>query len=85
MVPAASRYFTFSGRSPITRQQVASTATGSSPSTNTPQGLGVPWIGPFPSMPSMPSTIAKSGLAAAFISRMELSIPAQCSTFLGQP
>ena len=40
------------------RQQVASTATGSPPATSTPAGFGAPWIGPLPSMPTMPSTIA---------------------------
>src|ERR1700745_1250346 len=41
------------------RQQVASTATTSLPITRTPLDFGVPWIGPLPSIPTMPSTRGK--------------------------
>jgi hypothetical protein len=42
-------------------------------------------IGPSPSIPVMPSTIASDGRTAADTSMMLASIPAQCRTFFGQP
>ncbi len=67
------------------RQQVASTATGSAPATIAPTCFGVPWMGPLPSMPTMPSTMAKVRGNNPCRSAMHSWIPAQCSTFLGQP
>ena len=55
------------------RAQVASTATGSFPATKRPQGLASPWSGPLPSMPMMPSTMAKSGRTVLLISRIDSS------------
>ncbi len=37
---------------------VTSVATGSSPNTRRPTGFETPSIGPFPSIPTIPSTIA---------------------------
>ena len=53
-----------------------------------PQGLpsfAVPWIGPLPSIPTIPSTSANVRGRALFMSVMHSAIPAQCNTFLGQP
>jgi len=58
-----------SGKRTMIRAQVASTATGSFPSTNTPQGLGTPWMGPLPFIPIIPSTIAKLGRTVLLMSR----------------
>ena len=44
-----------------------------------------PMIGPSPSMPTMPSTIARPGLTVAARSTIEFSIPRKCSRFFGQP
>ena len=42
-------------------------------------------IGPSPSMPTIPSTIASWGFTVAAMSKIEFSMPAMCSRFLGQP
>ncbi len=42
-------------------------------------------IGPSPSIPTMPSTIARPGRMVATRSTMELSMPRQCRMFFGQP
>ncbi len=44
--------------------------------TRTPACFGVPMIGPSPSMPMIPSTIARSGFTAAVMSTIERPIPA---------
>ena len=49
------------GRCPSSCVQVASTAGRLVPMTSTPEVLGVPMIGPSPSMPMMPSTMARWG------------------------
>ena len=46
---------------------------------------GVPMIGPSPSIPTTPSTIAIEGFTAALMSRIEAGMPAWCRTFLGHP
>ena len=53
--------------------------------TRTPECRGVPMIGPSPSMPMIPSTIARWGRTAAAMSRIDGPMPAWWSTFLGQP
>ena len=53
--------------------------------TITPIGFGVPLSGPSPSMPTMPSTIARSGVRVMAMSTMLLSMPRQCNSFFGQP
>ncbi len=70
---------------PMIRQQVASTAAGWRPMTSTPEDTGVPMIGPSPSMPTMPSTMAKAGRTVALMSRIEGPMPAKWRTFFGQP
>ena len=55
------------------------------PNTSTPMSFGVPWIGPLPSIATMPSTICRSGCTAADTSMIDASMPAQCSTFFGHP
>jgi len=70
---------------PMIRQAVASTAVGLRPMTSTPEVTGSPMMGPSPSMPTMPSTMAKAGRTVALMSRIEGSMPAKWSTFFGQP
>ena len=42
-------------------------------------------IGPSPSMPTMPSTIASVGRTAAAMSRIDSGMPRTWKTFFGQP
>jgi hypothetical protein len=53
--------------------------------TSTPEARGVPMIGPSPSMPTIPSTIARCGRTVAVMSRIDPGMPAWCRTFFGQP
>jgi hypothetical protein len=73
------------GSRPITRAAVTSVATGSVPKINTPACTGVPWIGPLPCMPTMPSTICTAGRTAAATSTIAWSSPIQCRRFFGHP
>ena len=50
-----------------------------------PMCLGLPMIGPSPSMQRMPSTIAMVLGSEALMSKTVCGIPAWCSTFFGQP
>ena len=67
------------------RQQVASTATGSRPATSTPTRLGDALNGPVAFHAD--DTVHDGELARknACRSAMDSSMPAQCSTFFGQP
>jgi hypothetical protein len=69
----------------MTRAAVESVATGSVPNTNTPACTGVPSMGPLPSIPTIPSTIWRSGRIAEATSMTASCRPAQCRTFFGQP
>ena len=62
---------------------MASTAGRLRPMTSAPQSLALPMIGPSPSMPTMPSTIARWGCTVALMSRIELWMPCQCRDVLG--
>ena len=73
------------GIDPIRTAPIVSVATGSLPKISTPAATGSPEIGPFPSMPTMPSMIAYSGRTAPAMSRIDRSIPAQCRMFFGHP
>ena len=82
---AAARYPTRHGSIRISRAQVASTAGRFVPITSTPDRRGVPMIGPSPSMPTMPSTIARCGRTAALMSRIDGPMPGVMQHVLGPP
>ena len=79
----SARYPTRQGLIFISRAHVASTAGRFVPITRKPECLGVPMIGPSPSMPMIPSTMARCGRTAAAMSRMRRADPRVVEHVLG--